>query len=73
MYAVLSDVISSYGPQLALWLGWPGLLSGGLVGAALFPSWRTTAIITGAAAGTLLWMACWLTVAMSLRMMGVAS
>jgi len=73
MYTTLCDVMSSYGPQLALWLGWPGLLAGGLLGAAISPRWRVTGIIAGAAAGTLLWMASWLAVAMSLRMMGVAT
>lgn len=73
MFATLWDVMSSYGPQLALWLSWPGLLAGGLLGAALLPRWRVPGIIAGAVAGTLLWMASWLAVAMSLRMMGVAA
>ena len=73
MYATLYDVVSAYGLQLALWFGWPGLVAGGLMGAAVAPRWPVAGIVAGAAGGTLLWMASWLAVAMSLRMMGVAA
>ncbi len=73
MFDTLCDVLASYGPQLALWLGWPGVVAGGLFGAAAFPHWRVPGVVAGATLGTLLWTACWLGVAMSLRMMGVAT
>ncbi|MEJ8572183.1 hypothetical protein [Microbaculum marinum] len=73
MNAALFDAMSAYGLQLALWLGWPCLLAGGLAGAAISPRWRITGIVAGATGGTLLWMASWLAVAVSLRLMGVAA
>lgn len=71
MLAIAYDVLSAYGLQLAIWFGWPGLLAGGLLGTALCPGWRISAALTGACAGAMLWAACWLAVALSLRMMGV--
>jgi hypothetical protein len=73
VYDTVRDVLSVYGLQLALYFGWPGLLAGGLLGAALFPRWRISAALAGAVAGVLMWMACWLTVALSLRMMVVTA
>ena len=73
MYSIAYDVLASYGLQLTLFFGWPGLMAGGLLGTALFPAWRISAALAGAAAGALLWVSCWLTVALSLRMMGVGA
>jgi hypothetical protein len=70
---VAYDIVTAYGLQLALWFGWPGIMAGGLFGTALFPGWRISAAIAGAVVGALLWTACWLTVALGLRMMGVSA
>lgn len=72
MFDTARDVLSTYGFQLALWFGWPGVLAGGLLGVVLFPRWRVSAAIAGALTGALVWTACWLAVALSLRMMVVA-
>lgn|GEM_PF-2497423 len=73
MISIAYDIVSAYGLQLAIWFGWPGVMAGGLFGTAMFPGWRVFATVAGAFAGALLWMACWLAVAVGLRMMGVAT
>ncbi|MCT8974841.1 hypothetical protein [Microbaculum marinisediminis] len=65
------DILAAYGLKLALWFGWPGLMAGGLLGTALFPGWRISAAVGGALVGATAWAACWLAVALGLRMMGV--
>lgn len=72
MFAICYDIVAAYGLQLAIWFGWPGVMAGGLFGTAVFPGWRISAAIGGALFGAFLWMACWVAVALGLRMMGVA-
>jgi len=66
------NLLSAYGLELTVWFGWPGIAAGGLLGVAVFPNWRISAGLTGAAVGGLLWMSCWLAVALSLRSIAVA-
>lgn len=73
MIQAIHDVLLAYALPLFLWLGWPGLMAGGIAGAAMFPRWRVAAAVAGAATGGLIWLASWLAVAVGLRMMTVLS